>query len=356
MDDSKLLPDERRGGPSRPPLGEELLPPVEQPSARFIIQLFVVPALIVIGIVGVWLMFNWLVRQTGAQPADMVAGLENGQRVARWQKASELANMLQSKRYADFKRDGKSATKLAEILDREIERGGMEGDDIEFRNFLARALGEFEVQEGVDTLVKAAATNREPNEKKARDGALQAIARRAYNLQHLDPPQQFENQEVEATLDRLAGEEDAAIRMQAAYALGQIGTPAAIKRLELMVDDPDLDTRANAAIALAHRGNAAAVPTLVELLELDELLHATVEKNGDVIPSRLVVFIEPALAATQALVRKDPAADLTPVAAALEKLAGADKSKLRDALVPPRFAAAANEALEMLKERRSPAK
>src|SRR5262249_3327585 len=163
------LPDERLGGPSRPPLGEDLLPPVEQPSARFIIQLFVVPALIVIGIVGIWLMFNWLVRQTGAQPKNMGAGLENGPRVARWQKASELASMLQSKQYADFKRDGESATKLAGILDREIDRGGMEGDDVEFRNFLARALGEFEVQDGVDVLLKAASTNRNPEEKKMRD-------------------------------------------------------------------------------------------------------------------------------------------------------------------------------------------
>src|SRR5262245_5304148 len=116
MSDSKVLPEQRLGGPSRPPLGEDLLPPVEQPSARFIIQLFVVPALIVIGIVGVWLMFNWLVRQTGAQPKDIVAGLEDGPRVARWQKASELANMLQSKRYAEFKRDNESAAKLAAIL------------------------------------------------------------------------------------------------------------------------------------------------------------------------------------------------------------------------------------------------
>ena len=86
MNDSKVLPDERLGGPSRPPLGEDLLPPVEQPSARFIIQLFVVPALIVIGIVAVWLLFNWLVRQTTAQPEDLIKGLEQGARVARWQR------------------------------------------------------------------------------------------------------------------------------------------------------------------------------------------------------------------------------------------------------------------------------
>jgi hypothetical protein len=352
MSDSKVLPEERLGGASRPPLGEDLLPPIEQPSARFIIQLFVVPALIVMAIVGVWLTFNWLVRQTGAQPKDLVAGLEDGPRVARWQKASELANMLRSKRYADFKRDNQSAANMARILDLEIERGGMEDDDVEFRNFLARALGEFEVQDGVDVLLKAAITNRDPREKKMRDGALQAIARRAYNLQHMDLPQQLEHADLEETLDRLAGEDDAAIRMQAAYALGQLGTPGAIKRLELMVDDADLDTRANAAIALAHRGNAAAVPTLAELLDLDELLQITAEKNGDAVPSKLVVFVEPALGAVQSLARKNPGADLTPVTVALEKLAGVDRAKLKESLVPPRFSAAAKESLEMLKERK----
>src|SRR5439155_23866789 len=57
MNDSSLFSNEHRTIESRPPLGEELLPPVEPPSARFIIQLFVVPALIVALIVAVWLAF-----------------------------------------------------------------------------------------------------------------------------------------------------------------------------------------------------------------------------------------------------------------------------------------------------------
>jgi hypothetical protein len=55
MNDSSLFSNEPPKIESRPPLGEDLLPPVEQPSARFIIQLFVVPALIVALIVAVWL-------------------------------------------------------------------------------------------------------------------------------------------------------------------------------------------------------------------------------------------------------------------------------------------------------------
>ncbi|HLQ43503.1 MAG TPA: hypothetical protein VK137_02140, partial [Planctomycetaceae bacterium] len=41
------------------PLSSDL-PPVEPPSGRFIVQLFVVPGLIVAAIVGVWLLFGKL--------------------------------------------------------------------------------------------------------------------------------------------------------------------------------------------------------------------------------------------------------------------------------------------------------
>ena len=249
--------------------------------------------------------------------------------VARWQRASELADMLRNKRYADFKRDNKAAAHLARFSIAKSSQGGMEEDDVEFRNFLARALGEFEVQDGMEVLLKAAATNRDPREQKVRDAALQAIARRAYNLQQLDPPQQLEHADLEPTLVRLAGDDDPAIRMQTAYALGQVGSPAAIERLEVMVDDPDLDTRANAAIALAHRGNAKAVATLAEMLDLDELTQTTKEKNGQVLPSKRVVFVQPAMAAVQMLAQQNPSADLAPVVASLERLASADTTQLR---------------------------
>ena len=51
MSDSSQIPDD--------------LPAVQPPSARFIVQLFVVPGLIVAAIVAVWLLWNWLA------PADV---------------------------------------------------------------------------------------------------------------------------------------------------------------------------------------------------------------------------------------------------------------------------------------------
>ena len=135
MNDSSLFSNEHRTIESRPPLGEDLLPPVEQPSARFIIQLFVVPALIVALIVAVWLAFNWLVRSTELGPDQLIQGIEQGPNVARWQRARELADLLQNKRFASFKRDPQAAAHLARILDREMERAKTEAATRNKRRF-----------------------------------------------------------------------------------------------------------------------------------------------------------------------------------------------------------------------------
>lgn len=352
MNESRTFRDEASGGPSRPPLGAELLPPVEEPSAKFIIQLFVVPALIVAGIVGLWLAFSWLVRSTSLGPEKLIAGVDQGPSVARWQRASELADILHDKRYANFKRDHNSATQLAQILNREIDQS-KDGNDSEqaayLRFFLTRALGEFEVEEGADALLKAAETKRTPNDDLVRRGALEALAVRIYNLGQHDPPEQLHAPEVEATLVRMTEDQDPTIRLRAAYALGKLGTPAALERLEVLTDDPDADTRFNSAIALAHRGNAKSVDTLAEIFDVDELVQTTTDKDGNTVPSKLIVFIEPAMGAVQSLAHKNTSADLGPIVASLEKLSKADEAKLKAALVPPRFSADAQQCLDMLK-------
>ncbi len=334
------------------PVGDDNLPPVEPPSAAFLIQLFVVPALIVLVIVGVWLTFTWLVRRTS--PETMIQGLEQGPSVARWQRASELADMLRNKRFAEFKRDPKAAGDVARILNREIDQAtsddGMEEEEITLRYFLARALGEFEVQEGIDVLLKAAQTQRTPSEQLVRYRALEAIAVRADNLGHLDPPQTLHHEDLMLTLDRLSVDDDPLIRQATAYALTQIGTPAALERLEAMVDDPHDDTRYNAAVALARHGNAKAVETLAEMLDLDELgMHTAENKRAEA--ARRTVIMGNALQAVEALAKRNPSADLSLVIESLEQLAAADNRELSDALVPSRAASEAQRVLESLKSR-----
>src|SRR4051794_34912574 len=93
---------------------DDALPPVEPPSAGFILQLFIVPGVIVVIIVMVWLMFNWLVRQ-GSDPEAYIAALERNNE-ARWQAASNLADALRNDRSEEaalLKRDSRLATRLA---------------------------------------------------------------------------------------------------------------------------------------------------------------------------------------------------------------------------------------------------
>src|SRR5882757_6684615 len=100
-------------------LPQNSLPPVEPPSAGFIVQLFVVPGVIVTIIVLVWLMFNWLAQQ-GNDPYSYVEALGHNND-ARWQAASNLADALQmEKKDGELRNDPAIAKKLAAILDTEI--------------------------------------------------------------------------------------------------------------------------------------------------------------------------------------------------------------------------------------------
>jgi len=331
-----------------------LLPPVEEPNAGFILQLFVVPALIVLVIVAVWLMFNWLVYRTAMRPEDLIQGLTQGPSVARWQRASELADMLRNERFAEFKRDPKAAAQLGRILDREIEGAGkgdgMAEGDVTLRYFLARALGEFETNEGIDVLLKAARTARDPAEQFVRHGALEAIAVRAHNLRELEPPRDLSHPELEPTLFELASDDDPLIRSKTAYAIGRIGTPAAIERLEVMADDPHADTRYNAAIALAHHGNARAVDTLAEMLDLEEPASVREETNlQDQSMKRAVIFSN-ALDGVEELAAEQPDADFSPIIESLEAVAAADDEALARARIPSRLAEEGQRVLAELKQ------
>lgn len=342
------VPPSRPAGPAS---GDDMLPPVEPPSARFIIQLFVVPAIIVMLVVGVWIGVTWLVRRTTMQPEDLIAGLESSS-VARWQRASELADLLRNERFADFRRDGKAATQLAAVLDREVDAatGGkkMDEESVMLRYFLARALGEFEVDAGTESLLKAAKTNRDPQEALVRRGALQAIAVRAYNLSQMEPPQALSDPSLEPTLFELSTDENPLVRSETAYALGQIGTATALAQLEQMVVDPHADTRYNAAIALAQHGNAAAIPTLAEMLDPTEMSSVREESNDANQFFKRSLIVTNALERIEELHREQPKADFAPVVEVLEAIIAAKPDALEKARFHPTIVPRAKEVLGMI--------
>jgi hypothetical protein len=353
MSDSPSPTDQPAPGHEPAPVvaGDDLLPPVEPPSAGFIVQLFVVPALIVIIVVAIWVLFTWLVHRTTMQPQDLIQGLRSSS-VARWQRASELADMLRNDRFADFRQNGKAAQELADIFDREIDSatsaGGMDEENVTLRYFLARALGEFRVDEGLDVLLKAATTNRDPREAIVRRGAVQAIAVRASNLAEENRGRKLSDPELDRILAQLAKDEDKLVRSEMAFTLGQISTPASELLLEEMVDDPHADTRYNAAIALAQRGNAAGLEVLAEMLDPAEMTSITEEPNEQAQFFKRSLIISNALEAVGKLATTNPNLDFAPVIDSLNRISTANADELHKARISRGIVPRAREALGKL--------
>lgn len=244
------------------------LPPVEPPSAAFLVQLFLVPAIIVAIIVFVWLAFHWL-AQLGNDPEGYVKTLRRNNE-GRWQAALNLANDLRGPGGERLKTDPTLARDLGSILADEIASGRPAGGGFSAEQsqtlclYLCRALGEFSVPEAAAPLLAAVKPGADTQTPRA---AVEALAVLANNLtaagRTFDTPDAVRTAVVEA-----AKGDDAALRSAAAFTLGVLGGDAAGARLEELIADSNLDVRANAALGLARMGRdePAVFDTLEEML------------------------------------------------------------------------------------------
>ncbi|MEX2111770.1 MAG: HEAT repeat domain-containing protein [Pirellulales bacterium] len=322
---------------------DDALPPVEPPSAGFILQLFVVPGAIVVVIVMVWLMFNWLAHMGNDRDAYVRALSRNNE--ARWQAAFNLANALRSERNAkqpELTVDNKLAEQLAGILQEEIEGGSMEERPVSLRIYLCRALGEFRVDDGLPALIKAASTQRADAESDVRRAAIEGIALLAANFPD-DDPRFVDNQKLREALSEAAGDSDHRTRAAAAVAMGVIAGPVFIDKLHFMLADSHPDVRYNAALRLAHRGDAAAVDVLAEMLDQDETAGVEAEQQAEMRGFKRSVITVNALRATQQLAEKNPGADLGALEVAIERL--------RDSTAPADIRVEATSTLQKLRGR-----
>jgi hypothetical protein len=291
---------------------DQLLPPVEAPSGRFIVQLFVVPAVIVFAVVMLWLLVTTLATQGDQDPTKIVAALRGSQQ-ARWQKADELANMLRMEsRYPKLKQNTELAAQLAQLLDEQVEAGRDDDNSISLRYYLCRVLGEFHVDQGVEVLLKTA---RQDPERDVRREAINALAVLGNALPALDPPQQLASPQLVETFTALARDPNDLIRSQTAFALGVLVTspdadPELTQALEQLVDDLYADARYNAALGLARQGNLRAVEAVVEMLDPEALALCTqAEKTPQLQRFKRDTILDNALEAASQLLEKHPQAD-----------------------------------------------
>ena len=335
---------------------DDSLPRIEPPTAGFILQLFVVPAIIVVVIVMVWVMFNWL-AQMGSDPHEYLVQIEK-QNANSWIAAHNLAQELRTK--PALKRNAAVARDLGRMLEKTLDAGHMSDDDIRLRVFLCRALGEFHVADGMPALLKAATVERQPPEVDVRRSALEALALLTSNVDEAKSQASttavsaalIDRDKLLATLLAAAGDGDARVREPAAYALGVAGGERAVAGLEKLLGDTSANVRFNAATGLARQGRASASEVLVEMLDLKELQGVREEDGPQAQDFKRALIAINALRAARQLAQMNRQADLAALEAAIEQLLAADISA---EFAQPQFEAEIRaQAQAALKEMRSP--
>jgi HEAT repeat protein len=304
---------------------DDALPPVEPPSAGFLVQLFLIPGLIVAIIVVVWLLFHWL-AQMGNDPREYVRKLRGNNEV-RWQAAVNLAGVLHSSAGDELKRDAAVATDLGQILTDEIADANMDERSINLRVYLCRAVGEFQVEAALPALLAAATTQRSDTEIDVRRAAVHGLASLAENLNQTEPG--WKNAELIATLTAVSKSDNDNLRAESAFALGVIDSPKTAARLTQMLDDPHPDARFNAATGLARRGDKAALTVLLEMLDTDQHLAAQEEQPENRREKGALVNLN-GLRALAQLADQNPKIDLSQTQAAVARLTKSEIPEVRD--------------------------
>lgn len=249
-----------------PPLAD--LPPVEAPSAGFIVQLFVIPAAVVFVVILIWLLFGKLAggeRDAMEYVRLIRASATNGRAANR--AAFELASLIQND--PKLASDPKLLGELTDLLEHDLDSV----ENPEMTQYVALALGRFQ------TLDATAGNGQKVDPISALDRALDAkyplpvrIAAAASLAKHAARLNgKFDDPRAVAALAKAGDADTPELRQMAVYALGFFGGGASADALRLRLNDDDRFVRYNAAVALGRRGDAAALDTLREMLSPSDL-------------------------------------------------------------------------------------
>lgn len=267
------IPDDRDAS-----LPEEL-PVVEPPSAGFIMQLFLVPALIVMALVGGWLLMGKLfsVQQDWR---ELVTELRTQNEHRRWRAALGLAQVLKADRDQgdqgqQLAKNPEIAKALVEALDQELKSERRSKEDISHQVFLVSALGLLDrVEISVPALQTALAGDFHEDVRSAALIAIAVVGNRAMEeAQKGDARLQEEILELPDLSDdviELTEELSPLLREKATFALGFLPEPTATQRLEVLTNDRSYEIRVDAAIALCRHGSTAGFNVYREILTSKE--------------------------------------------------------------------------------------
>ena len=380
--------DLRPGTPSTAEPGAAgALPPVETPNVRMIIQLFVVPSVLVVVVMGFILLFFGGVGAGPRTAEQFIEGLNSPSGHKRQQTAHDLAQVLP--RHRELRHDAKFALDLTDMLHRELKapRPGPEpkpgGPDAVLNqlDYLPAIVGNFSVPVALPLLTEIVRANIEGKDQalvRARN-AIVAIGNLGHRLREFDQLPNEEKEQVLLQLRQEAGPQpgrstfaqeayeylqtrmlagkqpladpygvvatlalgaranDELTRKYTIIALANWQAPGVDELLRQMTDvGPDLtvfenadaergrrEIRYNAALALARRGSSL-TPDRIVLETLDEAFLAKVYPNPATSPATQLLL--KALNDLEAFKRQNPAgfAQRTELLAAARKLADSE--------------------------------
>ena len=237
--------------PSAEPLQEPA--PERQSTPFLVLQFFIFPMAIVGVCVGVFVLFG-LIASEGRGAREYLAEVRSGSANRRWQAAYELSKALQAR-----KDPALADPRFADELTRVFEES--KTDDPRVRRYLALALGRLGDRRAVPALLAAVRPDEGAGSKLDPDTQVYAV----WALGAIGDPG------AAADLAQLSQSEDAGVRKTAVHALGGLSGTEAGAALSAALSDPVDDVRWNAALALARRGDAAAVPVLLQMTDREQL-------------------------------------------------------------------------------------
>lgn len=293
------------------------LPPVQPPSSGFFVQLFVLPALIVFGIVFVWFLFGRLAGDHRT-PDDYLAILRDPSRGDRWKAAMDLSQILREN--SSFTRDNELAEKVAKELTLAVEqKATMDEARAKHLEFLAGACGSFHTSVGMAPLTQAC---RADFPVEVRRAAMIAVTRL------IDRNGPADNPGLRKDLAEYLGEDNSEIRELAAFTLGFIGDQTSLPALEGALGDPKHTVRFNAASALAKLGSASCLPVLAQMMNQTELEKIFQGPDGTIDQLTVSMALAQSIQSVVDLKKKSPPTDFAVVSSPLQALASNGNAKV----------------------------
>jgi HEAT repeat protein len=160
-------------------------------------------------------------------------------------------------------RNREIAQALSDVLARELKSASQSDEEFKFQAFVARTLGLFDMPEVVLPALEQAM---QPGiDREVRKNAIGSIAVMADRLETAGDP--LTQPGLTDEILKISRDDDPLIRQLCAFTLGLFSDSATMARLEVMLDDPNYDTRINAAIALARRDDVRGARVFVEVLK-----------------------------------------------------------------------------------------